>query len=143
MFRYAILLSQYSRNWEQYIKCSGIIYAIQFTQYSFDSWWITILFLFWSLKLLSFVSLLVFVCRCLHLSCQTSKESVWLIVICSVGAVMTVLYFKFFAILRIYCAINNWYFIGNIKMHIWTPYKGLNFTNFTLHSLHSYNSTVF
>ena len=114
------------------------VYAIQLTQYSFDSWWITILLLFWSLKLASFVSLLLSVRPC----CQTSTESVRLIVICSVNTVMTaVLYFKFYSILRIYCAINNWYFICNIKMHIWTPYKGSSFNNFTLqHSLMIFSS---
>ena len=38
-------------------------------------------------------------CRCLHLSCQISIESVRNIFICSLNILMTVLYLKFFSIL--------------------------------------------
>ena len=41
----------------------------------------------------------LFVCRCWHLSCQISIESVWKIVICSLNVLMTVIYLKFFSIL--------------------------------------------
>ena len=37
-------------------------------------------------------------CRCLHLSCQISIESVRNIFICSLNILMTVLYLKFFSI---------------------------------------------
>ena len=38
-------------------------------------------------------------CRCLHLSCQISIESVRNIFICSLNILMTVVYLKFFSIL--------------------------------------------
>ena len=38
-------------------------------------------------------------CRCLHLSCQISIESVRNIFICSLNILMTVLYLKFFSML--------------------------------------------
>ena len=41
----------------------------------------------------------LFVCRCWHLSCQISIESVRKIIICSLNILMIVLYLKFFSIL--------------------------------------------
>ena len=43
--------------------------------------------------------LMVIFCRCLHLSCQISIESVRNIFICSLNILITVLYLKFFSIL--------------------------------------------
>ena len=42
---------------------------------------------------------ILFVCRCWHLSCQISIESVRKIEICSLNILMIVLYWKFFSIL--------------------------------------------
>ena len=39
MFKYGLLLGQYSVNWKEYFKDSGIItQATQLNQYIFDSW---------------------------------------------------------------------------------------------------------
>ena len=65
--------------------------------------------------------LVLFVCRCWHLSCQISIESVRKIVICLLNALMAVLYLNFFCQyynnLRFYWAIINRNFIWNIVLY--------------------------